>query len=271
MKKLLLILVLFTALTSCEEESDPSVKEVACRIQSLKIESVGDIQYVFDASDFLKEIIFLAADGTKSSSVFEYNGSGDVTKATSTDGSYDIYIYDNGRKLTRIDFFQADKSMSNQFVVTMDDKRRITKIVSETWGAEATYEYNHAGGKLSKIVVKADGVIFDQTDVIAYETDPTKKHYELHFKGLAFNPSLPTNDMLLYAPLNYKPYSDLWTASKFSDEVDDDGNPTGKLEVYAENEVTYTYNTNNYLNGLTIKNKLSPDIVKQVINYTNCK
>lgn len=271
MKKLLLILVLFATLTSCEEKSNPSLQEVACRIQSLKIESVGDIQYVFDANDFLKEIIFLAADGTKSSSVFEYNGSGDVTKATSTDGSYDIYIYDNARKLTRIDFFQADKSMSNQFVVTMDDKRRITKMVSETWGADATYEYNYAGGKLSKIVVKADGLIFDQTDITAYESDATKKHYELQFKGLAFNPTLPTNDILLFAPLNYQPYSDLWTACKYLDELDDDGNPTGKLEVYADREVSYTYNTNNYVSELTIKDKLSPEVIKQVMSYTNCK
>lgn len=271
MKKLFLVLVAFTVFSSCEKKSDPSLQDAACKIQSLSVESLGNIQYVFDANDFLKEIIFLADDGTKSSVLFEYNASGDVIKSTATDGSYDIYNYDNARKLTRVDFFQADKTMSNQFVVTMDDKRRITKMVSETWGADASYEYNYAGGKLSKIVVKADGVIFDQTDITAYESDATKKHYELQFKGLAFNPTLPTNDILLFAPLNYQPYSDLWTACKYLDELDDDGNPTGKLEVYADREVSYTYNTNNYVSGLTIKDKLSPEVIKQVMNYTNCK
>lgn len=274
MKKLVILSTVLLLAFSCKkpnEEAKP--EETACLIQKISYDDGNYEVYKFDANKRLESIIITYSDNGKIVEVpfrYEYNAAGNLLKTIGNDGWTDNYIYDANGLLTRVDFKDDKGGLNEQFTVTMDTKKRVTKIVTKVDGLTGTYEYNGPNGVFSKSEVIRDGKIDDQYIIKSYETDQSKKGFDLAIKGHAFDPSYFTNQIIYSVPFNLKPNGELVNTGIVSTQWNSDYTQlTDKLRVAYEFTTTRKYNSNNFATE-RISNYSDGDLFKKTYSYSNC-
>lgn len=275
MKKLILFLVIVSLSISCkkpEEEATPV--ETICQIQKISYDDGTYELYKFDASNRLIEVTLTFEDNGKIVETplkYEYNAAGNLLKTTDLGGWTDNYIYDANGMLTRVDFKDDKGQIDEQFTVTMDSQKRITKIVTKKDALTGTYEYNGPNGEFSKSEVRWEGKIVDQYIVSSYETDKTKKSYDIIIKGHPFDPASFTADIIYSPPFNLTSDNQLFVTGKSSTQWNEDWSAlTDKLRVYYDFTATRKYNSNNFVIERASKDKITNATYIKTYAYSNC-
>ena len=277
MKKFLFFSLFLAVGISCKKPTsadDPAPTATTCLIQKVEYDEGYYEKYTFDANKKLISCVLTYKDETDKVvevlQKYEYNASGNLLKTTNSEGYLDSYIYDANGLLTRVDFFNPKNVMEEQFAVTMDAQKRLTKVIAKTSGLTGVYEYNGQDNALSKVEVSYQGKVFDLYEVSSYETDKTKKSYDLTITGHPFDPWVFTGDMI-YFPLNITPNQGLAVKGKVSTSYDENWeNITNKLRVYYDYTATRKYNSNNFVIERTSNDAVSktPNLKKYI--YSNC-
>jgi YD repeat-containing protein len=279
MKKLLYsILILFAV--ACKPDSatpdDPLAKE--CQLQQETGYDGSTYVYKFSANNQLAEILYSYKDENNQpqslTMKFEYNAAGNLAKVTNSVGDIDNYIYDNSGALTRVDFLDVKGVMVEQFVVKMDAQKRITNILTRAEQLTCTYEYNGPGGLFSRSIVKAGNSnnIIDDYQVKSYETDKTRKRFNLAVKGHPFDPTLFTFDIIYSIPLNLTTPNMLVTAAQATSQYDENYEKfTTTSRLTWDITSKFSYNENGYATQQVTEDKIANEKYTYLFAYTNCK
>jgi YD repeat-containing protein len=275
MKKTLFVLIMLSLSISCQKpDADAEPVETNCLIQKISYDDGTYEVYKFDANNRLTSTILTYEDNGKIVEVplkYEYNAAGNLLKTTSENGYTDDYIYDANGLLTRVDFKDPKGQLTEQFTVTMDAQKRITKFVQKRDGVVAVFDYNGPNGVFSKSEATLDGKILDQYIVNSYETDATKKSYEIMIKGHPFDPSYFTSDLIYSTPFNFNPKTSLATAGKVSTQLDENWSDfTNKLRVYYDFKATRKYNSNNFTIERASVDAIEKQTYIKTYAYSNC-
>lgn len=277
MKKLLLITIILSQIISCKKKTGvikPSSDATICLIQKIQYDDGTYEKYSFDANKKLVSSIltYLDEDGIVNEVPlsYEYNSAGNLLKTKGSDGYTDSYIYDATGKLTRVVFTDDQNEIIEAFTVTMDSQNRLTKVISQNLELTGLYEYNGQENALSKVEVSYQGKVFDRYEVSAYETDKTKKSYDVPITGHPFDPSAFTNDMI-YFPFNIKPSQGLATKGKVWTSYDENWeNLTNNLRVYYDYTATRKFNSNNFVTERASNDAVTKQVFLKSYNYSNC-
>ena len=277
MKKIIATVFIFSFSLSCIKkttDADPAPVETVCLVQ--KINRDGGIYevYKFDANKKLSEAILTYDDNGKIVEwpvKFEYNAQGNLLKTTSTlDGSTDNYIYDSGGLLTRVDFKDKAGVLTEQFTVTMDSQKRLTKVITKEGGLTGVYEYNGQDNALSKVEVSYLGKVMDLYTIQTWVTDKTKKGYDVAITGHPFDPTVFTGDMVYY-PFNIKPNQGLAETGIASTSYDEKWEKiTPNLRIYYAFKATRKYNSNNFAIERIANDAVTKKSFTTTLNYSNC-
>ncbi len=202
---------------------------------------------------------------------FEYNQAGNLLKGSSNDGWTDNYIYDSNGLLTRVEYKDEKGQIADEYFVTMDAKKRITKIVTKTDGIQGIYEYNGPNGVFSKSEVKWEGKILDQYIVSGYETDQSKKGYDIAITGHPFDPASFSNQAFYSPPYNFGPVNSLPTVGKISTQYNEDWSDiTDKIRVYYDFKATRKFNSNDFVIERTSADAIENKKFIKTYSYSNC-
>lgn len=275
MKKLILFSIMISLSISCKKPAEETVPvETICLIQKVTYDDGTYERYKFDANNRLVETTLTVEDNGKIVEIplkYEYNAAGNLLKTTDSGGWTDNYIYDANGILTRVDFKDEKGQIDEQFTITMDSQKRITKIVTKKDALTGTYEYNGPNGEFSKSEVKWEGKIVDQYIANGYETDKTKKSYEIAIKGHPFDPASFTNSIIYATPFNFTPKTALVTSGKVATQWNQDWTAiTDKLRVYYDFTTTRKYNSNNFGIERAAKDKIENVTYIKTYAYSNC-
>jgi YD repeat-containing protein len=275
MKKSLLVLIIIALSISCKKpDSDAEPIETICIIQKVSYDDGNYEVYKFDANNRLASTILTYKDMGKIIEVplkYEYNAAGKLLKTIGDDGYIDEYVYDATGFLTRVDFKDPKGQLTEQFTVTMDAKKRITKIVTKVDGIEGTYEYNGPNGVFSKSEVKWEGKILDQYIVSGYESDQSKKGFDIAITGHPFDPAAFSSQVFYYTPFNFGPVNSLPTVGKVSTQYNEDWSEvTDKIRVYYDFKATRKYNSNNFVMERTSADAIENKNYIKSYAYSNC-
>jgi YD repeat-containing protein len=275
MKKTLFVLIMLSLSISCQKpDADAEPVETNCLIQKISYDDGTYEVYKFDANNRLTSTILTYEDNGKIIEVpqkYEYNASGNLLKTTNDEGYIDEYIYDAAGMLTKVNFTNEKKELYEQFTVTMDAQKRITKFVQKSDGAVANFEYNGPNGVFSKSEVTLDGKILDQYIVSGYETDATKKSYEILIKGHPFDPSYFTSGIIYSVPFNFTPKTTLVTSGKVATQLDENWSDfTNKLRVYYDFKATRKFNSNNFAIERSSVDAIEKQTYIKTYAYSNC-
>ncbi len=277
MKKIIcsiLILFVIACKTEKTEPETPVAKE--CQLQQETGYDGSTYAYKYNANNQLGEVLYSWKDGSNQSQSitikFEYNAAGNLAKVTNSIGDIDNYIYDNNGALTRVDFLDVNGEMVEQFVVKMDAQKRITNILTKADQLTCTYEYNGPDGLFSRSTIRSGNNIVDDYQVKSYETDKSKKKFNLAVKGHPFDPSLFTFDLIYSIPLNLTTPNMLVTAAQATTQYDENYEKfttTSRLTWDVINK--FTYNENGYPTQQVTENKVANDKYTYLFAYSNCK
>lgn len=275
MKKLLLFLAVISLSISCKKpEGETTPVETICLIQKISYDNGTYELYKFDANNRLTETTLTFLDNGKVVEVplkYEYNSAGNLLKTTDLGGWTDNYIYDANGVLTRVDFKDDKGQIDEQFTITMDSQKRITKIVTKKEELTATYEYNGPNGFFSKSEVKWEGKLVDSYIVNSYETDKTKKSYTIPIKGHPFDPSQFTNNIVYSDPFNFVGTDAFAVTGKNSTQWNNDWTEiTDKVRVYYDFTATRKFNANNFVIERTSKDAIENKTYIKSFAYSNC-
>lgn len=276
MKKLILLAVIISLSISCKPKKtdDVTPTETACLVQKISYDDGTYELYKFDANKRLIETTITYEDNGKIVEIpvkYEYNSAGNLSKSTTPDGWTDNYVYDANGLLTRVDFKDEKGQVDEQFTVTMDAQKRITKVVTKKDGLTGTYEYNGPNGAFSKSEVKWQGKILDQYIISSSETDNSKKSYDIVIKGHPFDPSRFTGDIVYSSPFNFGPVNNLATKGKIATQWSEDWSSiTDKLRVYYDFTATRKYNSNNFVIERAAKDAVTNDTYIKTYAYSSC-
>lgn len=275
MKNLYLLLIIGTLSISCEKPAEEVAKtETVCQIQKVSYDDGNYEVYKFDANKRLESVILTYEDGGKIIEYpmkFEYNQAGNLLKGSSNDGWTDNYIYDANGLLTRVEYKDEKGQIADEYFVTMDAKKRITKIVTKVDGIVGTYEYNGPNGVFSKSEVKWEGKILDQYILSGYETDQSKKGYDIAIKGHPFDPGTFSNQAFYSPPYNFGPVNSLPTVGKVSTQYNEDWSEvTDKLRVYYDFKASRKFNSNNFVIERTSADAIENKNYIKTYSYSNC-
>ncbi|MCF8323493.1 MAG: hypothetical protein K9I84_00935 [Leadbetterella sp.] len=275
MKKTLFVLIMLSLSLSCQKpDADAEPVETNCLIQKISYDDGGYEVYKFDANKRLESLIIAFKSEDKIVEVllkFEYNAAGNLLKTINDEGFIDEYIYDAAGLLTKVIFTDEKKEIYEQFDVTMDAQKRITKFVQKSDGVVATFEYNGPNGVFSKSEATLGGKIIDQFIVNSYETEPSKKSHAIMIKGHPFDPAYFTNDIIYSVPFNFVPKNYLPTAGKAFTQYNEDWSDfTDKTRVYYDFTTTRKFNTNNFTMESVIKDAVEKETYTNTYSYSNC-
>ena len=275
MKKTLFVLIMLSLSISCQKpDADAEPVETNCLIQKISYDDGTYEVYKFDANNRLISSILTYEDNGKiveAPQKYEYNAAGNLLKTISDSGYMDEYIYDASGILTKVNFTDPQKELYEQFTITMDAQKRITKFVQKSDGAAANFEYNGPNGLFSKSEVTLDGKILDQYIVNSYETDATKKSYEIMIKGHPFDPSYFTSDLIYSVPFNFTPKTTLVTSGKAATQLDENWSDfTDKLRVYYDFKATRKFNSNNFTSERSSTDAIEKQTYIKTYSYSNC-
>jgi YD repeat-containing protein len=275
MKKTLFVLIMLSLSISCQKpDADAEPVETNCLIQKISYDDGTYEVYKFDANNRLISSILTYEDNGKiveAPQKYEYNAAGNLLKTKSDDGYIDEYIYDVSGMLTRVNFTDPKNELYEQFDLTMDAQKRITKIVSKIDGTVGKYEYNGPNGAFSKSEVTWEGKIIDEYVVNSYETDVTKKSYDIVIKGHPFDPSVFTNQIFYATPFNFGPKNALPITGKISTQYDENWTDlTDKLRVYYDFKATRKYNSNNFTTERASADAIEKQTYIKTYSYSNC-
>lgn len=276
MKKIIYSIIILFAI-ACKPEStiteDPMAKD--CQIQKVAYEDGSNYVYKFSAANQLTEILYSWKDEEGKPLTltikFEYNATGNLVKVVNSEGYIDDYTYDNSGALTRADFKSPEGELYEQFMIKTDAQKRISSYTTLMDGFNVAYEYNGPGGIFSKSTVKLGNSIVDQYEVKTYETDKTKKNYDILIKGHPFDPKLFTNDLIYSIPLNLQPANLIVGTAQAITHYDENWEnfmSTTRLSWDVANK--YTYNENGFLTKQEAENKLEKAMFITTYNYSNC-
>jgi YD repeat-containing protein len=278
MKKVTVFLFLFFALLSCKKKiaaDDPTPIATICQVQKISYSDGAYELYKFNANKLLSEVtihvkisdLLLFQDVLVK---FEYNAQGNLLKASGDDGSTDNYIYDANGLLTRVDFKDKSGTLTEQFTVTMDSQKRLTKVVVKNSGLTGAYEYNGQDNALSKVEVSSQGKIIDLNTVQTWQTDKTKKGYKIAITGHPFDPGVLTGDMVFY-PFSIKSDWGLPETSIYSTNYDEKWEKlTNNLRIYSAFKTTYKYNSNNFVIERIANDAVTKTAYTNTYTYSNC-
>lgn len=277
MKKIIATIFIFSCSLSCIKkttDADPAPVETVCLVQKISYDDGLYEIYKFDANKKLSEAILNYEDNGKIVEwpvKFEYNAQGNLLKTTSTlDASTDNYIYDAGGLLTRVDFKDKGGVLTEQFTVTMDSQKRLTKVIVKETGLTGVYEYNGQDNALSKVEVSYLGKIFDLYTIQTWVTDKTKRGYDIAITGHPFDPSVFTGDMVYY-PFNIKPIQGLAETGIASTSYDEKWEKlTPNLRIYYAYKATRKYNSNNFVTERISNDAVEKKAFVKSYNYSNC-
>lgn len=275
MKNLYLFLIIGSLSISCKKPVEQvPVVETNCLIQKITYDDGTYEVYKFDANNRLASTILTYEDNGKIIEVplrYEYNAAGNLLKTIGDDGYTDEYIYDANGSLTRVDFKDAKGQLTEQFTVTMDTQKRVTKFVLKSDGTTAIFEYNGPNGAFSKSESKWNGKILDQYIISSYETDPTKKSYDIVIKGHPFDPAVFSNQIIYSTPFNFGPVNSMATVGKVSTQYNEDWSDlTDKLRVYYDFKATRKYNSNNFGIERAATDAVENKTFIKKYSYSNC-
>ncbi|MDP1814845.1 MAG: hypothetical protein Q8K92_10395 [Leadbetterella sp.] len=275
MKKLYLFLIIGSLSISCEKPVEEVVKtETVCQIQKVSYDDGNYEVYKFDANKRLESVILTYEDGGKIIEYpikFEYNQAGNLLKGIGSDGWTDNYIYDANGLLTKVEYKDEKGQIFDEFIVTMDAKKRITKVVTKVDGIQGTYEYNGPNGVFSKSEVKWEGKILDQYVISGYETDQSKKGFDIAITGHPFDPAGFSSQAFYYPPFNFGPVNSLPTVGKVSTQYNDDWSEvTDKVRVYYDFKATRKFNSNNFVIERTSADAIENKNFIKTYAYSNC-
>lgn len=275
MKKSLFVLIMIALSISCKKpDTDAGPIETSCLIQKISYDDGTYEVYKFDANSRLASTILTYKDNGKIIEVplrYEYNAAGNLLKTIGDDGYTDDYIYDANGLLTRVDFKDPKGQLTDQFTVTMDAKKRITKVVTKADGIEGTYEYNGPSGVFSKSEVKWEGKILEQYIISGYETDQSKKSYDIAITGHPFDPAGFSSQAYYYTPFNFGPVNSLVTVGKVSTQYNADwSDVTDKIRVYYDFKATRKFNSNNFVIERAAADAIEKKTFLKTYSYSNC-
>lgn len=275
MKKIAFSLIIILLSISCKKPtSEVLPTETACLVQKISYDDGTYEVYKFDANNRLASIILTYADKGKIIEVplrYEYNGAGNLLKTISNDGYVDEYIYDGNGLLTRVDFKDPKGQLDDQFTVTMDTQKRVIKIVAKNDGLTGVFEYNGPNGAFSKSESTWNGKIIDQYIISSYETDVTKKSYDIVIKGHPFDPASFTDQIIYSPPFNFGPKNNLATVGKVSTQYNQDWSEvTDKLRVYYDFKATRKFNSNNFVIERAAADAIEKKTFLKTYSYSNC-
>ncbi len=260
---------------SCKKpDADTGPIETSCLIQKISYDDGTYEVYKFDANNRLISSILTYENNGKiieAPQKYEYNAAGNLLKTINDEGYIDDYIYDASGMLTKVNFTNEKKELYEQFTITMDAQKRITKFVQKSDGAVANFEYNGPNGVFSKSEVTLNGKILDQYIVNGYETEATKKSYEIMIKGHPFDPSYFTSSIIYSVPFNFTPKTNFVTSGKVSTQLDENWSDfTNKLRVYYDFKATRKYNSNNFVIERTSADVIEKKNYIKTYSYSNC-
>ncbi|WP_337043570.1 RHS repeat domain-containing protein [Emticicia sp. 17c] len=276
MKKLIYAFIILFAI-ACKPETatpeDPVSKD--CMIQRLAYDDGSTYDYKFSANNQLTEIKYMWKDDNGQpqniTMKFDYNTAGNLLKVTNTEGYIDNYLYDSNGLLTRIDFKDPDGKMYEQFTVKMDAQKRITSYTTLQDGLNVNYEYNGPNGAFSRSVVRSGNTILDEFMIKSYETDKSKKSYDMVIKGHPFDPKLFTSDLIYSVPLNLSPSGAIITSGQAYTQYDENWDKlTSKSRLYWDVNIKHTYNSNGFITKRESEEKISGQKFVDLFTYTNC-
>lgn len=277
MRNFILFSLMLTFLFSCTKKTTetpaPVVVEKPCLIQKVSYDDGTYELYKFDANDRLAEATLTYEDNGKIIPVlmkYEYNASGNLLKTTNPYNWTDNYIYDASGVLTRVDFKDEKGQLDEQFTVTMDAQKRITKIVTKKDALTGTYEYNGPNGVFSKSEVRWQGKILEQYISSTYE-DTSKKTFSVAIKGHPFDPSVFTSDMVYSEPYNFQPLNYMIVSGKISTQWDENYiDVVDKVRVSYDFTATRKYNAKSFVTERTSKDVVSKQTYIKTFTYSNC-
>jgi len=255
-------------------DADPTPVETVCLIQKISYDDGQYEVYKFDANKKLSECIIGYDDNGKIAEwplKYEYNAQGNLLKTTSPlDGSTDNYIYDANGLLTRVDFKDKGGALIEQFTVTMDSQKRLTKVIVKETGLTGVYEYNGQDNSLSKVEVSYLGKVLDLYTIQTWVTDKTKKSFDIAITGHPFDPAAFTDNMV-YQPFNIKPDQGLAETGIASTSYDEKWEKiTPNLRIYYAYKATRKYNSNNFVTERIANDAVTKKAFVKTFNYSNC-
>ncbi|MBP6620072.1 MAG: RHS repeat protein [Leadbetterella sp.] len=274
MKKTLFVLIMLSLSISCQKP-EPVVEptETTCLIEKIAYDDGTYEIYKFDANKKLSSVVITYLDENdkivETEMKFEYNSSGNLLKTTSPNGWIDNYNYDTNGLLTKVVFLDDKGEVYEEFTVTMDAQKRLSKVVAKT-GLSGVYEYKGQDNALSKLEVSYEGKVLDLYELTAFETDKSKKEYGIPITGHIFDPTVFTSSMVYY-PFNISPNLGLPTKGIASTSYDENWeNITDKLRVYYEFTATRKYNSNNFVTELASNDIIEKKTYSKTYSYSNC-
>jgi YD repeat-containing protein len=265
---------MITLSMSCAKpETEATPEETTCLVQKIAYDDGNYEIYKFDANKKLSSVVFTFLDEynkiAETEMKFEYNASGNLLKTTSQNGWIDNYTYDANGLLTKVIFLDNKGEVYEEFTVTMDTQKRLTKVVAMT-GLTGVYEYKGQDNALSKVEVSYDGKIFDLYELTGFETDKSKKTYASAITGHPFDPAVFTSDMVYY-PFNIAPNQGVPTKGKAWTSYDSNWeNITDKLRVYYDFTTTRKYNSNNFATERASNDAIEKQTYIKTFAYSNC-
>jgi YD repeat-containing protein len=277
MKKLIFFGFLLVLTISCKKKTvsaEPDKSETACLIQRVEYDDGSYEKFVFNADKKLTSCVLTYFDDEGNINEvllkYEYNSAGNLLKTIGQDGSEDNYTYDANGMLTKVLFTDDQKQIYEEFTVTMDSQKRLTKVVARLSELTGFYEYNGQNNNASKIEVFYQGKIFDRYIVEAVESDNTKKGYDIAITGHPFDPTSFTDGMI-YSPGHIKPINSLPTKGKSWTSYDVNWeNLTNNLRLYYDYTATRKYNSNNYVIERTSNDAVDKVSYLKKYMYSNC-
>ncbi|MCP9768335.1 hypothetical protein EGI22_10455 [Lacihabitans sp. LS3-19] len=273
---LILFLFLVSACDNAETLVEPKPSETAdCLVQRIDYYDNTYALFKFDESKKLIQatLSFFGEDSV----LYEwpvnylYNSEGNLVKSTTRNGASINYFYDSDGILLRVEFKTNNGKIEELFTISMDGQKRITKVIAQASGLTGLYTYNGPQGQLTKIEIRFEGKVTYLYEVKSFETDKTKKSFDIVITGHPFNPEAFDFNMI-YSPLNIKSTIGMVTSGTLSTSYDENWeNLTDKIRVYMDYKFTRTFNENNFLKERTSIDLLSNTAFKKTIVYSNCK
>lgn len=275
MKKSLFVLIMIALSISCKKpDTDTEPIETNCLVQKLSYDNGHYEIYKFDAKNSLESATISYDDNGKISETklkYEYNAAGNLSKTIGDNGYKDEYIYDTNGLLTRVDFKDPEGKLFEQFTVTMDSQKRVTKIVEKNDGIVATFEYNGPNGVFSKSEANWQGKILDQYVLNEFETDTKKKAYNITIKGHPFDPAYFADQIIYSVPFNFGPKNSIATVGKAFTQYNEDWSDfSDKTRIYYDFTTTRKYNANNFTVERVVKDAVENLTYIVTYSYSNC-
>ena len=262
---------------ACQKKSDtkdPVPAPTTCLIQKIEYDDGTYEKYVFDANKKLTSSVLTYTDENNKivevPLTYQYNSDGNLLKTTGEDGYTDNYTYNANGLLTKVVFTNGKGGLEEEFTVTMDAQKRLTKVIASESGLTGVYEYKGQDNALSRVEVSYSGQVLDLYEITSFEADKTKNAYNIAISGHPFDPGIFTGEMI-YNPFNMKSNLGLPKTGKASTAYDENWeNLTSKLRVYYDFVATRNFNTNNFALDRTSKDAVSGNSHFKKYLYSNC-